>query len=135
MDVVQIPFVSLVGVEQGGDNLFLDFSEDLQNHVQTLHASAQFTLAETQSGLHLQQLFPELEGKVVPVLRDSQIKFKKPATKKVTAYASCNDEAKQKFSEQLEKKGRGSISIDVEIKDSDEVVTTQATFSWFVQKL
>ena len=35
----------------------LDYKKDVQNHINTIHASAQFTLAETQSELHLQNLF------------------------------------------------------------------------------
>ena len=62
MKVTDIVFVKLVGIEQESDELSLEFKEDVQNHLNTIHASAQFTLAETQSGLHLQKLFPELEG-------------------------------------------------------------------------
>ena len=105
------------------------------NHIKTIHASAQFTLAETQSGIHLQSLFPELEGKVIPVLRDAQIKYKKPAQEKIIAYASTDEEAVEKFKSQFEKKGRGSLQIEVKIKDINDVLTCQATFTWFVQSL
>jgi hypothetical protein len=105
------------------------------NHIKTIHASAQFTLAETQSGMHLQKLFPELEGKVLPVLRDAQITYKKPAIEKIIAYSSATKEATTKFKTQFEKKGRGLIQIDVDIKDINGVLTCQATFSWFVQAL
>ncbi|MCW8838458.1 MAG: DUF4442 domain-containing protein [Thiovulaceae bacterium] len=73
----------------------MDFQDYILNHIKTIHASAQFALAETQSGIHLQRLFPELEEKVVPVLRDAQMKYKKPAV--------------EKFKTQFEKKGRGSL--------------------------
>ncbi|MCK4671138.1 MAG: DUF4442 domain-containing protein [Candidatus Aegiribacteria sp.] len=43
----------------------------MQNHLQTIHASAQFTLAETASGEMLRIELPELVGKVVPIFRDS----------------------------------------------------------------
>ena len=51
MDVTAIPFVEKVGIartEQGG--LKLPFSESTKNHLNGIHASAQFTLAETSSG-------------------------------------------------------------------------------------
>jgi len=113
----------------------LEFKDDVENHIQSIHASAQFTLAETQSGLHLQKLFPELEGKVIPVLRESSIKYKKPALKKILAFASVIDENIQKFKEQFSKKGRSSIEINVEIKDIDGIITAIATFTWFIQKI
>ena len=113
----------------------MEFKEDVLNHIKTIHASAQFTLAETQSGLHLQSLFPKLEGKVIPVLRDAQIKYKKPALEKILAFASADEDAVEKFRRLYEKKGRGSLQINVEIKDVNDVLTCQATFTWFVQAL
>lgn len=60
MHISQIPFVKHVGIEkeeEGG--LKLEPADKVQNHMQTVHASAQFTLAETQSGFTLQKCFPE----------------------------------------------------------------------------
>ena len=136
MDVVKIPFVEKVGIErQPGGDLGLDFDETVHNHLQTIHASAQFALAETASGEALQTLFPELVGKVVPVMRDSNIKYKKPAKKSITAHPSIAEEVITKFKQQLDKKGRASISVVVEIKDQDNVVTSTGTFNWFVQSM
>ncbi len=135
MKATDIPFVKHIGIEEENTALSLEFKEDILNHIKTIHASAQFTLAETQSGLHLQSLFPELEGKVVPVLRDAQIKYKKPAQKKITAFSSADEEGIEKFRSQFEKKGRGSLQINVEIKDINDLLTCQATFTWFVQAL
>ncbi|WP_458699861.1 PaaI family thioesterase [Sulfurospirillum sp. 1307] len=130
-----IPFVSHIGIKDENNELSLDFKEDVLNHIKTIHASAQFTLAETQSGLHLQKLFPELEGKVIPVLRDAQIKYKKPAQEKIIAFSSSDEEAIEKFKAQFEKKGRGSLQINIEVKDINDVLTSQATFTWFIQAL
>lgn len=131
----EIPFVKHIGITDEKENLRLDFKDNVLNHIKTIHASAQFTLAETQSGIHLQSLFPELEGKVVPVLRDAQIKYKKPAVEKIIAFSSTNEEAVEKFKMQFEKKGRGSLQIDVEVKDINDVLTCQASFTWFIQAL
>ncbi len=130
-----IPFVSHVGIKDKNNELSLDFKENVLNHIKTIHASAQFTLAETQSGIYLQKLFPELEGKVLPVLRDAQIKYKKPAQEKIIAIASTDGEAVEKFKQQFERKGRGSLQIEVEVKDMNGVLTSQGTFTWFVQTL
>jgi len=135
LKATDIPFVKHIGIEEQNNEVTLDFNENILNHIKTIHASAQFTLAETQSGLHLQKLFPELEGKVIPVLRDAQIKYKKPAQEKILAIASSDEEAVEKFKSQFEKKGRGSLQINVEVKDINDVLTCQATFTWFVQAL
>jgi len=135
LNATDIPFVKHIGIENENSMLSLSFSDRVLNHINTIHASAQFTLAETQSGIQLQTLFPELEGKVVPVLRDAQIKYKKPAQEKIVAFSSVDDVAVEKFRAQFERKGRGSLQISVEVKDVNGVLTSQGIFTWFVQAL
>lgn len=109
MDVTGIPFVEKVGIcrtEEGVLNL--PFSASTQNHLKGVHASAQFTLAETASGEALQLLFPELVGKAVPLLRESHIKFKKPASSTIFAFPTVSEEAVAAFKEQFGKKQRSS---------------------------
>lgn len=132
---ITIPFVNHIDIQTNNNELSLAFQENVLNHVNTIHAGAQFTLAETQSGKYLQQLFPELEGKVVPVVRDAQIKYKKPAVSKIMAQASISDDALKTFTAQFDKKGRGTLQVDVAVRDINDVVTAQATFTWFVQKI
>ena len=136
MDVTEIPFVEKVGITRSARGVLeLPFGETIQNHLHTTHASAQFALAETASGEILQTIFPELVGKGVAVLRESQIRFKKPATKTISAYPTVSDEAISKFREQFKRKGRSSIFVNVEIKDSENAATCAGTFKWFVQSI
>ena len=136
MNVIEIPFVDKVGIQRNADGeLELPFCAGVQNHLETIHASAQFALAETASGDILQKSFPDLVGKVMPVLRESQVKFKKPANKKIVAYPSVTTEALSKFNEQITQKGRALISINVQIKDVEGTVTCAGTFKWFVQRI
>lgn len=135
MNAIEIPFVKKVGITKNNNYLELAFTSDTQNHLETMHASAQFTLAETASGEFLQTLFPELAGKVIPVLRDASVKFKKPAIKKIIAYPSITNEAKEKFNTQFLNKGRASIAVDVDIKDSEGTITCTTSYNWFVQKI
>lgn len=131
-----IPFVQTVGIEENSEGkLTLPFKKELYNHLETMHASAQFALAETASGEVLQRLFPEFEGKVVPLLRSSEIKFKKASTDALTAFACVTDEQAELFIKQLEKKNRGTITVEVDLQNSKEEVTCSASFNWFVQGL
>ena len=136
MNVLEIPFVKKTGITKTENNkLILPFTTDTYNHLETMHASAQFTLAETASGEFLQTLFPDLVGKVIPVLREAKVKFKKPAVKNIIAYPSITDDATEKFNTQFYKKGRASITVDVEIKDIENTITCIASYNWFVQKI
>ena len=136
MNVLEIPFVKKVGLTRNTDgSLILPMDQSNENHIQTVHASAQFTLAETLSGEALQKMFPHLIGHVVPILRASEIKFKKPATGEIYGLTHIDDVQRKKFEEQFAKKGRASISVEVEIKDSNALTTCLGQFEWFVQKI
>ena len=115
--------------------LCMPFDERIHNHLETAHAGAQFILAETVSGLYLSARFPDLADKVVPVLREANIKYKRQATSNLIAYASTTDTAEEKFLQQFEQKGRGSIQVDVEVKDSSDVLISLAHYSWFITLL
>lgn len=128
-----IPFVKYIGIKEHEDLLSLDMKNNIYNHVATIHAAAQFTLAETESGMHLQTLFPDLKQKVIPLLRDAQIKYKKPAAQKICAYSLVKAKDVEKFKMQFEKKGRALLQISVEIRDINSVLTSEAHFTWFVQ--
>jgi len=58
MNVVKIPFVKLLDINLA-DSLELKFKKELTNHIGSIHAGALYTLAETQSGLFLQEQFKE----------------------------------------------------------------------------
>jgi len=133
MDVTQIPFVKHLGIEKNEEGILkLEPTLTVQNHIQTIHAAAQFTLAETQSGLYLQTLFPEYRGKVMPLLRESSVKYKKPATSTLTASAYVEEGVKEKFLIALKSKRRAIITVDVELRDENQVVTMRGDFTWFI---
>jgi len=136
MDFLSIPFVEKVGLDRDTDGRFLlPGCQSNHNHLETVHASAQFMLAETASGGALVDRFGELEGQVVPVLRGSEIKFKRPATGTVSARAQITSEAADQFSAQFERRGRGTVDVQVDVLDADEKVTCTGVFSWFIQKV
>ncbi len=133
IQATDIPFVKYIGIKENDKLLSLSMKNNIYNHVETIHAAAQFTLAETESGMHLQTLFPDLKQKVIPLLRDAQIKYKKPAAQKISAYSSVDKEDVAKFKMQFEKKGRALLKIKVEIRDVNDLLTSEAQFLWFVQ--
>ena len=135
MRVTEIPFVKHLAIEQEGSQLFLSPNVELENHIGTIHASAQFSLAETQSGLFLQERFTDIEGEVLPLLRSSSVKYKSPATTRLRAVAKVDDEVEHKFREQFRRRGRATIAVEVELFNSSDEVTMMGEFVWFVQSL
>jgi len=136
MKVDDIPFVRHVGIKADDSGVLrLAFSQQTQNHLQTFHAGAQFILAETASGDCLQTLFPELVAQVIPLLRNAQVKYKKPALSSLSAQASVTQADVERFRKQFASKGRGNIDVEVDLLDAEGNVTCQARYSWFVSKL
>jgi acyl-coenzyme A thioesterase PaaI-like protein len=138
MDITQIPFNKFLEISCSSTDdhvLVLEFKDIMKNHVGTFHASAQFALAEACSGFALQKHFPHLANAVVPVLRKSDIKFRKPAQSDIQAKASITTETKERFEEQFAQKGRATIVVPVEIVDQNGIITMTGAYEWFVQKL
>ena len=133
MKITTIPFVEHLGIQQEQNHLVLEPSRILENHIGTIHASVQFTLAESQSGLFLQTEFPDI-GEVIALLRSSTVKYKLPAKSKLIAKASMTQESKEKFMAQFTKKGRAAITVQVEIQDREQCVTMMGEFIWFIQR-
>lgn len=135
MEITDIPFARTLGLEKSTNGVLeLGFDAGVMNHLQTIAAAAQFSLAELASGEYLMQVFPELTDKVVPVLRDSRLKYKRPANSRISAYALSTDKDIAKFREQYERKGRGLISVHVEVKDAGGNLVSAGSFSWYIQK-
>ena len=133
---MNVPLVTHLGIEEKDEtSLKLEAHKHVQNHIGTIHAAAQFALAETQSGYYLESLFPQYKGKILPLLRSSSVKYKNPATKEIYAVATVTTEALEKFEAQFLKKGRATITVEVKVMDADEVVTMQGEFGWFIQKI
>ncbi|OIO71020.1 MAG: hypothetical protein AUJ56_05185 [Zetaproteobacteria bacterium CG1_02_49_23] len=129
-----IPFAVQAGLRQRADGLLeLPFCPQVHNHLQTVHASAQFTLAETASGMFLHQQFPALAPHVLPVLRSSETTFRKPATSGLTAYPSIREADISTFETTLHRKGFALIKVSVTVKNEEGAATLTGRFIWFVQ--
>ena len=133
---MHVPLVSHLGIEEKDEKtLKLECHSHVQNHIGTIHAAAQFALAETQSGHYLTSFFPQYKGKILPLLRSSTVKYKNPAQSEIYAVAFAKEVDLEKFETQFSKKGRATISVEVKVIDIDGVVTMQGEFGWFIQKL
>jgi len=130
-----LPFANHVGIK-AKDNIQLKLENHphIHNHIGTLHAAAQFTLAETQSGLFLLSLFPEYRDEMTPLLRGSTVKYKNPAQTDLVATANVSRADKEKFEKQFLKRGRAILTINIELTDNLGMVTMVGTFIWYVQK-
>jgi len=137
MNILEIPFNQFLGLRDAQDAseylLELPESPQMHNHLRTVHASAQFALAEATSGKCLVQTFADLSEIVIPVVRRVEVKYSHPARGILRSKAFIPQETVAKIREELLRKKRILIPVRVEIVDADERLTMSATFDWFIQ--
>ena len=137
MDVTKLPFNNFVGLKLSDKSeylLMLDNRFEYRNHLDTVHASAQFALAEATSGHFLLNEFSELTN-IVPVVRKVETKYKKPANGVVFSKAKFMDEKREEILESLNQKGRTMIKVEVSLFSEADTLVMQSVFEWFVTKL
>jgi hypothetical protein len=138
MDITEVPFNKFLGVERANGDagclLRLGDSPSFQNHLGMVHASVQLALAEASSGEGLLQRFPDFAAGVLAVVRRLEAKFKNPLKGAIKSRATISQEDADKLAESLRTKGRGFITVDVEVVGADGIVGLASTVEWFVQK-
>ncbi len=139
VNVTDIPFNKFLGIREArtaGEHLLkLDDAPAYLNHLGTVHAGAQWALAEATSGQCLLTAMPELEGKAAAVVRRCEAKFKNPMRGAISSRAVTGASEMRTSAAPLAAKGRAIIPVTVEIVDQSGAVGLVATFEWFVQKL
>src|ERR1041385_6717198 len=104
MHVTDLAINKALGMQlaMGSDHL-IEMPETplLLNHVGTVHASAQFALAEAASGEFLLAPLGEQQSQVFAVLRTSEVKFRKPAQGTLRATARFADGAGDSLTPEL----------------------------------
>jgi len=134
MDVTKLPFNHFIGLKISNKNdylLMLDNCTEYRNHLDTVHASAQFALAEATSGHFLLNEFLELTD-IVPVVRKVEIKYKKPTTGFVFSKAKLFETERNEVLEALNQRGRAILKVEVSLFDENEILIMQSVFEWFV---
>ena len=139
MKVPEIPFNEFLGIKQApgesGTLLELDESSSFLNHIGTVHACVQLSLAEASSGEFLMRALPEYESRAVAVLRRVEAKFRNPIRGKIFSRAVTTESEVRQAAQSLASKGRAMVAVTIEIVDNSGVVGMAATFEWFARML
>ena len=137
MDVTKLPFNHFIGLKMSSKSsylLMLDNRTEYRNHLDTVHASALFALAEATGGHFLLNEFSELTD-IVPVVRKVEIKYKKPTTGGVFSKAKLLETEKNEVLEALLQRGRALLKVEVSLFEETDTLIMQSVFEWFVTKL
>ena len=118
-----------------GHLLELPFAPLVHNHLQTMHAAAQFSLAEAASAECLQRHFGTALGDVFAVMRTVEVKYSKPATADLLAYGVPDETTREQLLAQMSRRGRSSAVILIDLKDRSGTLTFHGKFEWFISRL
>ncbi len=134
----ELPFSQALGLRAappGAAHLLeLPCTDVTRNHVGTMHAAAQFALAEAASAVCLQREFPALADQVFAVVRGSQLKYRKAATETLYAFARPDDATRTHLAHDLATRSRTSATVLVELKDAAGNVCFAGSFDWFIAR-
>jgi acyl-coenzyme A thioesterase PaaI-like protein len=136
MDITQLPFNDFIGLKISNKSEFLLMLEnrpEYRNHLNTVHASALFALAEASSGYFLLNEFSELMD-IVPVVRKVETKYRKPTTGSVFSKAKFQEIEKNEILSILSQKERALLKVEVLLFDEADVQIMQSTFEWLITK-
>jgi acyl-coenzyme A thioesterase PaaI-like protein len=137
MDVTQLPFNRLVGLEacppESGWLVALAAGPEHGNHLGTVHASALLAVAEAGSGAFLVRHLGAAQG-VVPVVRRLEAKFRRPATGRISARTTTPAAEAAAWAAELAARGRVLAPVSIEVVDAAGAVVMTATVEWFIAR-
>jgi len=115
--------------------LEMPLTPQLLNHLGTMHAAAQFALAEAASAECLQRHFGAAAGQVLAVVRGVEVKYRRPATGDLRAHGAPDDHTREHLLADLAGRGRCSAVILIDLKDRAGTLTLHAKFDWFISRV
>jgi acyl-coenzyme A thioesterase PaaI-like protein len=138
MHVTELAIHKMMGMQlaAAGDAHILKLPESslLLNHVGTIHAGVQFALAEACSGEFLLRHLGSDRSQVFAVLRNSKVKFRKPARGELRASARFRDKSGASLPDELASRGRIFVSVLVEVSDANAAITMSGQYDWFLRR-
>jgi acyl-coenzyme A thioesterase PaaI-like protein len=137
MNVLDLPFNKILLIKKSDvpdTLLMLEDRREYQNHLGTVHASAQYALAEASSGEILERNFGDWKGAYFPVVRRVETKYKNPAKGRLFSTGFIDQDKAIKAKRELSEKGRTLVDVIVKIVDEEKNVTLEGSFTWFIAK-
>ena len=104
------------------------------NHLGTVHASALYAMAEATSGEFLLNEFKENLHEVIPVVRNAEIKYSKPANGEIKSKASLLNSSRSDVLKELNDKKRTIAKVRICLFNEKDEKVLHSVFDWFILK-
>jgi thioesterase domain-containing protein len=136
----RVPFARALGVrfeeiEPERVVVSMPFAPERTNHVNTVHAAAEFGLGESAAGALVFTAFASAmhEG-FVPVVANASITYKRPAPGYLRAEAALTVEERARALEQLASEGKARFNVPVTITNADGKIACEMVTEWAIIK-
>lgn len=133
-DLLRIPFVQFLGIRRGGTPgaLRLSFRPEFANHLGQWAGGIGFSLAEAAGGDFLLQRFPQYAGRVLPLLREARVRWRRPATgPELDTVVATEVGVLEGFEQRLRQRRRATVNLQVTVRDGG-VAVLEGDFQWHV---
>jgi len=138
METLEIPLNKHLQLKKTKSNIDCIFSmlpdERHLNHLGTVHASALYAMAEATSGEFLLNEFKENLHEVIPVVRNAEIKFSKPANGEIKSKASLLNSSRSDVLKELNDKKRTIAKVRICLFNEKDEKVLHSVFDWFILK-
>jgi acyl-coenzyme A thioesterase PaaI-like protein len=132
--------VQFAPAEPGASIACIPDAHELTNHLGTVHGGALFTVAEAASGRafmdatlrQAEAAHWDLRG-FRAVVRNAQIRFRKPARGVISAHARVVTPAAE-WANVLEQQGKATAKVLVEVRDAADVLVAEMDVEWHVAR-
>ena len=135
-DLALSRLLGIAAAPAGAEHLLeMPFVPALHNHLRTVHAGAQFTLAEAASAECLQRHFGTAAGEVFAVVRAVEVRYRKPATGTLLAFGRPDESTRLHLLDELTTRGRATAVILIDLKDRPGTLVFHGKFDWFISRV
>ncbi len=104
-----------------------------ENHIGTMYAGIQFTLAEIPGGILFLTTFDV--SKYIPIVKNLNISFIRPATTDITIDLELSQEEVDRVNAELEEKGKSDFILNGELKDTQGTVVAKTAATYQIRKM
>ena len=135
MDVAVLPFNLVLGIVVQDNAILLQPKPEHLNHVNTIHATVLYGIAEAAAGLCLLKRFPELSHSYVAVLRSAEVKYRRPGhpAAELCGIGTLPESLAVRFEDTLESRGRATLEFGVAVSQNGQELFT-GSFNWFATR-
>jgi len=122
--------IKVIALKEGYAKMVMPLEGNI-NHVGTMYAGSLFTIGEFTGGIIYGAAF-DVE-KFYPLVKEVNIRFKRPALTDVTLEVSMSKEDAEKIQNEASEQGKCDFVLNLEIKDANDVVVALVEGTWQIR--